>query len=190
MQRSACLPSGSAEQPRAARVDEDEVERRTARHPARTPVQSDVYGFIRSPVADRGSSCISTARSRHSSTTFSTPITVTSVSRQRGAHPPVPLRLDDRDRSGLGDGEVRAGHGDARTEKRLAQILPRGCEQRTGSSASPGSPSASRSSSAISGPAAVERRHERVRRPLARQLHDQLGQIRLDRPIPPSRARR
>ena len=48
--------------------------------PSRTPVHSEVYGFIRSPVAERGRSCSITSRSRHSGTTFSIPITVTSVS--------------------------------------------------------------------------------------------------------------
>ena len=65
---------------RPARVDQHEVKRRRAVARRDTPVQSDVYGFIRSPVAERGRSCISTPRSRHSSTTFSMPITVTSVS--------------------------------------------------------------------------------------------------------------
>ena len=43
--------------------------------PARTPVHSDVYGFIRSAVEERGSSCRKTSRSRHSGSTFSIPIT-------------------------------------------------------------------------------------------------------------------
>ena len=47
--------------------------------PGRTPVHSDVYGFIRSAVEERGSSCRNTSRSRHSGRTFSIPITVTST---------------------------------------------------------------------------------------------------------------
>ena len=48
--------------------------------PSRTPVHSDVYGFIRSAVEERGSSCRKTSRSRHAGSTFSIPITVISVS--------------------------------------------------------------------------------------------------------------
>ena len=47
--------------------------------PSRTPVHSDVYGFIRSAVEERGSSCSMTSRSRHSGSTFSIPIRVTST---------------------------------------------------------------------------------------------------------------
>ena len=48
--------------------------------PGVTPVHIDVYGFIRSPVDDRGSSCRNTSRSRTRGTTFSIPITVIRVS--------------------------------------------------------------------------------------------------------------
>ena len=44
---------------------------------SRTPVHSDVYGFIRSAVDERGSSCRKTSRSRHSGRIFSIPISVT-----------------------------------------------------------------------------------------------------------------
>ena len=47
---------------------------------SRTPVQIDVYGFIRSAVEERGSSCSMTSRSRHSGSTFSMPISVISTS--------------------------------------------------------------------------------------------------------------
>ena len=45
----------------------------------RTPVHSDVYGFMRSPVEERGRSCRKTSRSRHDGSTFSIPITVIST---------------------------------------------------------------------------------------------------------------
>ena len=78
MQRSAARPSGSASvrvrpASRSTRWNAD------GPSPGRTPVQSEVYGFIRSPVDERGRSWSRTARSRHSSTTFSIPITVTRV---------------------------------------------------------------------------------------------------------------
>jgi hypothetical protein len=48
--------------------------------PGATPVHNDVYGFIRSPVEDRGSSCRNTSKSRQVGNSFSMPITVISVS--------------------------------------------------------------------------------------------------------------
>ena len=48
--------------------------------PGVTPVHIEVYGFIRSPVDDRGSSCMNTSRSRQDGTTFPIPMTVISVS--------------------------------------------------------------------------------------------------------------
>ena len=89
--------------------------------PSRTPVHSDVYGFIRSAVDERGSSCRNTSRSRHSGSTFSIPITVTSTRGQRHAHAAVALGLDDADRARLGHGEVRARHGDRARERNFAR---------------------------------------------------------------------
>ena len=48
--------------------------------PGVTPVHVDVYGFIRSPVEDRGSSWRNTSRSRQVGTSFSMPMTVIRVS--------------------------------------------------------------------------------------------------------------
>ncbi len=47
--------------------------------PSVTPVQSEVYGFIRSAVADRGRSCRNTSRSAKRGTSFSIPRIVTST---------------------------------------------------------------------------------------------------------------
>src|SRR5918996_2527201 len=47
--------------------------------PGVTPVQSDVYGFMRSPVEDRGRSWKKTSRSSTAGTSFSMPMTVISV---------------------------------------------------------------------------------------------------------------
>ena len=70
----------------AAVVQQHEVElaravargRVTRRAPQ--PLHTDVYGFIRSAVDERGSSCRNTSMSRQLGTTFSIPITVTSTS--------------------------------------------------------------------------------------------------------------
>ena len=48
--------------------------------PGVTPVHIEVYGFIRSPVEDRGSSCRNTSRSCQRGTSFSIPMTVIKVS--------------------------------------------------------------------------------------------------------------
>ena len=80
--------------------------------PSRTPVQSDVYGFIRSPVEERGSSCSITSRSRHSRQHLLDPHHRDEHLRQRDAEAAVALGLHDADRPGLRDREVRAGHRD------------------------------------------------------------------------------
>ena len=92
--------------------------------PGVTPVHIEVYGFIRSPVDDRGSSCRNTSRSRQVGTSFSMPMTVIRVSRQGQAHPAVALGLDHGQRAGLGDGEVGPGDRHLRAEERLAAGAP------------------------------------------------------------------
>ena len=79
MQRSAGRPTVSA----SARVRPLSSSTRwnaDGPSPRGTPVQSDVYGFMRSPVDERGRSWRKTSRSCHVSITFSIPITVISVS--------------------------------------------------------------------------------------------------------------
>ena len=78
MQCSACRPSESAST--SVRPPSSSTRWNSCGpSPGRTPVHSDVYGFIRSAVDERGSSCRNTSRSRHSGSTFSIPITVTST---------------------------------------------------------------------------------------------------------------
>ena len=91
----------------AAVVEQDEVELLAGRRRG-TPVQNEVYGFIRSAVLDRGRSCRKTSKSCQVGMTFSRPMTETRHLRQGQAHPAVALRLDDADGAGLGDAEVRA----------------------------------------------------------------------------------
>ena len=65
-----------------------------ARRPAVTPVQSDVYGFIRSPVDERGSSWRKTSRSAKRRHELLDAEHRHEHRRQRRAHPPVALGLD------------------------------------------------------------------------------------------------
>ena len=53
---------------------------------------------------------------------------------QRQAHPAVALGLDDDQRAGVGDREVRAGDADLRAQELLAQVQPRRLGQPAGSS--------------------------------------------------------
>ena len=62
MQCSAALPDLVREDPGAAVVEQDEVEVLRAVAGV-TPVHSDVYGLIGSPVDDLGSNCRKTSRS-------------------------------------------------------------------------------------------------------------------------------
>ena len=93
--------------------------------PSRTPVHSDVYGFIRSAVEERGSSCRKTSRSRHSGSTFSIPITVTSTSGSVVHMRPLPSDSTTHDRAGLGDREVGPADRHRHGQELLAQVQPR-----------------------------------------------------------------
>ena len=120
MQRSAWRPTSSASTA-SARVEQHEVELRGP-SPSRTPVHSDVYGFIRSAVEERGRSWSITSRSRHSGSTFSIPITRDQDPRQRRAHAPVALGLHHADRPRLRHAEVRAADRHGHGEELLAQV--------------------------------------------------------------------
>ena len=54
MQWRVCRPDRVGEDLGAAVVEQDQVELLAGRRPGATPVQNDVYGFIRSAVLDRG----------------------------------------------------------------------------------------------------------------------------------------
>src|SRR6476469_4695003 len=129
--------------------------------PACTPVHNDVYGFIRSPVAERGSSCTNTSRSRHSGSTFSIPITVIrtcgSVRHIRplpsdSTTPMVPVSATAKFAP-----EVATG-----TDRNFSRKWP--LEQQLDR-----------------GPVAVDGRHENVRGSVVTELVDQLRQVGLDR---------
>src|SRR6185437_8616811 len=78
MQDNAGLPAGSAS---AAVLPLSSSTRWTCCGPSPgvTPVHIEVYGFIRSPVDDRGSNCRKTPRSAQVGMTFSIPITLIRV---------------------------------------------------------------------------------------------------------------
>ena len=151
--------------------------------PSRTPVHSDVYGFIRSAVEERGSSWSMTSRSRHSGSTFSIPISVITTRAGSVVHmrplpsdsttPTVPVsaiaKLAPLTRHGHGE-ELRAqvapgGLGDPRGLE--AQLLRRGdgALEQVGDLR----------------PVAVDGRHEDVRLLVVAELDDELRQIGLDR---------
>lgn len=90
-----------------------------------------MYGFIRSAVEERGSSCGITSRSAKRGSTFSIPITVISTSGSV-VHMPVALRLEDADGSGLRDRKVRAADPDLGSQEFCAQEASRCFRQRRG----------------------------------------------------------
>ena len=166
----------------APAVEQHEVELLAARRLSRTPVQIDVYGFIRSAVEERGSSCSITSRSRHSGSTFSIPI---SVIRTRGSvvhMRPLPSDSTTHDRARLGDAEVRAADRDRHREELLAQVPARGLGDRRRLQPEP-LPARDRALEQRRdlGPVAVDRGHEDVRLLVVAELHDQLREVGLDR---------
>ena len=79
MQASVCRPTSSASTS-VRPVSSSTTWKACGPSPGVTPVQSDVYGFMRSPVDERGRSCRKTSRSSGAGTSFSIPTTVISVS--------------------------------------------------------------------------------------------------------------
>ena len=109
-------------------------------------------------------------------------MTETSTLGKRQAHPAVAFRLDDADRARLGDAEVGPADGHRHAQELLAQVRPGRGGQRSrlvgqsGGVARAGGGNSSRISDAV----LVNGRHEDVRRSLAGELDDQLGQVGLD----------
>ena len=153
--------------------------------PSRTPVQIDVYGFIRSAVEERGSSCSITSRSRHSGSTFSIPISVIrtfgSVVHMRplpsdSTTPIEPVSAMPKFAPLIATGTERnfsrrcrraASAIARRLEAELLPLRDRALEERRDL-----------------GPVEMDRGDEDVRRLVVAELHDQLGEVRLDRRDP------
>ena len=101
---------------------------------------------------------------------------------QRRAHPPVALGLDDADRAGLGDAEVRAADRHRHRQELLAQVTPRASAIAAGSEPElPALRDRALEQRRDLGAVAVDRGHEDVRRLVVAELDDQLGQVGLDR---------
>ena len=101
--------------------------------------------------------------------------------RQRRAHPPVALGLDDADRARLGDAEVGAADADARGQEPLAQVDAGRLGEIARVVGLDARRDRPREQVADLGAVAVDRGHEDVRRPVAVELEDQLGEVRLQR---------
>ena len=140
-----------------------------------------MYGFIRSPVDERGSSWSITSRSRNDGTTFSIPITVTSTSGSVVHIRPFPSDSTTTMLPVSAHGEVRARDGHARAEECVAKERARRRRQLAGIVGETFEPEPLPEEVADLGPVLVDRGHEQVRGPLPRQLHDQLGQVGLER---------
>ena len=105
--------------------------------------------------------------------------------RQRRAHAPVALGLHDGDRAGLGDAEVRPADGDGHREELRAQVPARGLGDRARLQPEllPLRDRALEQRRDLR-PVAVDRGDEDVRRLVVAELHDQLGEVGLDRRDP------
>ena len=180
MQCSASLPTSSPST-RVRPLSSSTTWNSCGPSPAVTPVQSEVYGFIRSPVAERGRSWRNTSRSAEAREKLLDAENGDEHRWQRGAHAPVPFGLDDADGAGLGDAEVRAADTDARSQEPLAQVDA--CCLRQLGRVVGADPRRDRPCEEVAdlGAVAVDRRHEDVRRPVAVELEDQLGEVGLDR---------
>ena len=139
-----------------------------------------MYGFIRSPVDDRGNSWRNTSRSSSVGTSFSIPTIVIEGPGQRRAEPPVSLGLDDAHRARLGDGEVRPADRNRRVEELLAQVRTRRGSEDTGLVGELRLTELAPEEIPYLEPILVDRRNEDVRRRVPGKLADQLREIGLD----------
>ena len=97
------------------------------------------------------------------------------------AHAPVALRLDDRDGAGLGDREVRARDGDLRAQEALAQVHASGLRERGRLVREAGHAERAAEEIADLRAVLVDRGDDDVRGSVPGELHDQLGEIGLER---------
>ena len=90
-----------------------------------TPVQIELYGFMRSPVALRGSSCSKTSRSWKRRNDLVDAGNGDQRLGQGQAHAAVAFALDDADAAGFGDQKVRAADRRFNAQEFFAQKPPR-----------------------------------------------------------------
>ena len=100
--------------------------------------------------------------------------------RERRAHPPVALGLQHHQAARLGHGEVGPADADARPQEPLAQVPARRLGQLRRVVRQLGVADRAAEQVADLGAVAVDGRHQDVRRPVAVQLQDQLGEVGLD----------
>ena len=137
---------------------------------------------MRSPVDDRGSSCRNTSRSRKRGIAFSIPITVISTSGSVVHMRPLPSDSTT---------QIVPVSATAKFAPEIATRARRNASRRwsrAASASSAGSSERLRQPEPVAeevadlGPVLVDRRHEQMRRPLVRELDDQLREVGLDRP--------
>ena len=128
-----------------------------------TPVQNDVYGFIRSPVDERGSSWRKTSMSRQDGTSFSIPMTVTSTSGSDVHMRPLPSDSNTQTVPVSATAKFAPADAHARVQELRPQVEPRGLGQRLGLVAEVGHVQLAREELADLGAVLVDRRDEDVR---------------------------
>ena len=149
---------------------------------SRTPVQIDVYGFIRSAVEERGSSWSMISRSRQAGSTFSIPI---SVIRTFGSV--VHMRPLPSDSTTPTDPVSAIAKFAPETATGTVRNFSRRCVRAASAIAAGSSPSSwpcgdrALEQGGDLGPVAVDRGDEDVRLLVVAELDDQLGEIGLDR---------
>ena len=149
--------------------------------PGRTPVQNDVYGFMRSPVDERGSSCRNTSMSRQDGTSFSMPITVTSTSGSVVHMRPLPSDSNTQTVPVSATAKL-APEIPMRADEELApQVQPGRLGERRRLVGQVGQVELAREQLADLGAVLVDRRHEDVRLDVVAELDDQLRQVGLHR---------
>ena len=100
--------------------------------------------------------------------------------RQRRAHPPVALGLDDGDRSGLCDGEVRPAYADLRVKELFAEVEAGGVREVLRLVGEVFDVELPEEELPDLRPVLVDGRHQDVRRVLPGELDDELGEVGLE----------
>ena len=162
---------------------------RWGRRPGVTPVHSEVYGFMRSPVEERGRSWRKTSRSSGAGTSFSIPTTVMSVSGRVVQKRPLPSDSTTQTVPVSATAKLapliatRARRNRSRRWRRAASASSLRLVGEVGQA----EPVAEEV--ADLGAVLVDRRDEDVRGALVGELADQLRQVRLDH-VDPGRGER
>ena len=136
-----------------------------------------LYGFMRSPVAERGSSWRKTSRSCSVGTIFSMPTSVISIRGSVRHIRPLPSDSTTQTPPVSAIEEVGAAESDRHAEELLAQELPRRRRQVLRLAAERLELHAAQEDLADLGAVAVQRRHHDVRRAIVAELDDEIGEV-------------